>query len=146
MMRINCKTKVTKFNTVRPLTAFGPLYTIGDPKIGFDFREPTDSPYAFYNVIVNYDSNDEAGGSVEFEAQTVCAIDNKKQMPDIDLLIGATEYAMAEINKVFHKHYATMNGLGFTKDIISYKPGIFTEASLRAELKKLLDNHYRKEQ
>lgn len=141
-MNFNCKTKVTKLTLHRKLNSQPAAFTILSPKIGIDFKHPVDKPFGLFYLITTAEGDDEFGGTLEIEVQSLTAIDNKRKRPDEKLLFNAAINSMNETNKEFTKEYMKM-GFVFSKPLASFSED-FSETDLKAGIKKLLDDIFPK--
>ncbi|HUP11256.1 MAG TPA: hypothetical protein VM187_03575 [Niastella sp.] len=137
MLEWNCETVIVKFDYVRPLTPCNFGYTLADPKISFDFKQPANTPYVIFYVSFFYSSDDEYGGSIDFEAKSTIKIYNNRQKFAVGYLLEIVKHSMKEVNTAF-KHKAATYGFGLTYQIAAFKNGTFSDYDLRNGIKQSL--------
>jgi hypothetical protein len=117
VLRYNTKIKIENLRKIRPLKSEKEAsYSIGDYKIGIDYLQPDDIPYDLLFVIGIFDSDDEEGGTIEYKAQAVSALDNKRQRPQEEAVFAIAKESIEKLNDEFHRGSANL-GFGYSEHI-----------------------------
>jgi hypothetical protein len=142
MFNWNRKTIISKFNYVRPLTFHEFGYTLADPKISINLKQLVDNDGSdlfkrLLYITFFYSSDDEYGGSIDFEAQSILEINCKPQELDIEFLLEMVKQAMREVN-IALKIRAASYGFGLTYRMAAFKQEVFLDDELLENIRESL--------
>ena len=70
-------TELIEFLPETPFSYSKKITSIGDCKIYFGYRNTKELPFFHVVMTVEYDSDDESGGSISFKSETIIPIDRK---------------------------------------------------------------------
>jgi len=131
------KTIITKFTTKKTLNSKEVNFLIGNNKIGVYIEKLDAKLFDMYYTIVQFNSNDESGGEIEFEANTLTSIQNNHLRPQENDLYEISRNAIVDINEMFRVEYRN-RGFIFMKNIIPLNSDLATNL-LKQQIKVELD-------
>ena len=140
-MKYKCITTLVDFSEENSPNNSKAIYSIGNSNIEIEYNHNTKRPNDFLFVDVEYNSDDENGGSIHFEARSISIITEPHSKPNAVDLVESVKFSMQEINALFQTESNKKN-IGFGSDIIYFVDGRFTEIDLLIDLGQKIEQAY----